>query len=214
MLKPMNDSNDITDTSVSGNSNNNTAADGELFIQQAKDYYSYNILHKITSFFHSSSTTNTNTNNQSYLQDQKPDTANVKERHTKDPFLKRILVVDDEPNVTFTFVVGLKGYYYDGDEKRRFKIYPYNNPIVALSEFKPNFYDLLLTDIYMPGMNGLELYQKIVEVDPNIRVCFMSAAEVNIEALREVYPKVSFGCFIKKPVTIDKLVKRLLAELD
>jgi two-component SAPR family response regulator len=110
--------------------------------------------------------------------------------------------------------VGLKGYYYDGDEKRRFKIYPYNNPIVALSEFKPNFYDLLLTDIYMPGMNGLELYQKIVEVDPNIRVCFMSAAEVNIEALREVYPKVSFGCFIKKPVTIDKLVKRLLAELD
>ena len=51
MLKPMKDSNDITDTSVSGNSNNNTAADGELFIQQAKDYYSYNILYKITSFF-------------------------------------------------------------------------------------------------------------------------------------------------------------------
>ena len=63
----MNDSNDITDTSVSGNSNNNTAADGELFIQQAKDYYSYSILHKITSFFHSSSTTNTNTNQQSII---------------------------------------------------------------------------------------------------------------------------------------------------
>ena len=66
----------------------------------------------------------------------------------------------------------------------------------------------------MPKMNGLELYQKIVEIDPNIRVCFMSAAEVNIEGLREVYTKVSFGCFIKKPVTIDRLVKRLLAELD
>lgn len=66
----------------------------------------------------------------------------------------------------------------------------------------------------MPKMNGLELCQKIVELDPNIRVCFISAAEVNIEALREVYTKVSFGCFIKKPVTIDKLVKRLLAELD
>jgi two-component SAPR family response regulator len=72
----------------------------------------------------------------------------------------------------------------------------------------------LLTDIFMPKMNGLELYQKIVEIDANIRVCFMSAAEVNIEALREVYPKVSFGCFIRKPVTIDKLVKRLLAEFD
>ena len=66
----------------------------------------------------------------------------------------------------------------------------------------------------MPHMNGLELYQKIVDIDPNIRVCFMSAAEVNIEALREVYPNVSFGCFIQKPVTIDKLVQRLLAEVD
>jgi hypothetical protein len=42
----------------------------------------------------------------------------------------------------------------------------------------------------------------------------MSAAEVNIEALREVYPKVSFECFMKKPVEIECLVKRLLAELD
>jgi CheY-like chemotaxis protein len=66
----------------------------------------------------------------------------------------------------------------------------------------------------MPHMNGFELCQKILELDADIRVCFMSAAEVNIEALREVYPKVSFGCFIKKPVTIDELVKRLLAELD
>jgi response regulator RpfG family c-di-GMP phosphodiesterase len=66
----------------------------------------------------------------------------------------------------------------------------------------------------MPHMNGFEMCQKVLELDADIRVCFMSAAEVNIEALREVYPKVSFGCFIKKPVTIDYLVKRLLAELD
>jgi response regulator RpfG family c-di-GMP phosphodiesterase len=64
-------------------------------------------------------------------------------------------------------------------------------------------------------MNGFELCEKILEIDVNIRVCFMSAAEVNIEALREVYPKArSIGCFIKKPVTISHLVKRLLAELD
>lgn len=63
-------------------------------------------------------------------------------------------------------------------------------------------------------MNGFELCEKIVAIDVNIRVCFMSAAEVNIEALREVYPKArSIGCFIKKPVTISHLVKRLLAEL-
>jgi response regulator RpfG family c-di-GMP phosphodiesterase len=66
----------------------------------------------------------------------------------------------------------------------------------------------------MPHMDGFELCQKIIEIDPNIRVCFMSAAEVNIEALREVYPKVSFGCFIKKPVSIEDLVKMLLVQLN
>jgi DNA-binding response OmpR family regulator len=84
----------------------------------------------------------------------------------------------------------------------------------ALSEFKPNFYDLMLVDVYMPDMNGFQLCEKILEVDPNLRVCFMSAAEINLEALREVYSKLSFGCFMKKPVTIEYLVKRLLAELD
>jgi hypothetical protein len=54
-----------------------------------------------------------------------------------------------------------------------------------------------------------------LELDANVKVCFISSAEVNIEALREVYPKArSIGCFIKKPVTIEYLVKRLLAELD
>jgi CheY-like chemotaxis protein len=80
-------------------------------------------------------------------------------------------------------------------------------------DFKPHFYDLMLVDVYMPRMNGLELSQKIVEIDPNIRVCCMSAADVNIDGLREVYPRVSFGCFIKKPVSIEFLVKKLLAEL-
>jgi response regulator RpfG family c-di-GMP phosphodiesterase len=65
----------------------------------------------------------------------------------------------------------------------------------------------------MPNMNGFQLCQKILELDVNIRVCFMSALEIN-EALREVYPNVSFGCFIKKPVTIEYLIKRLSAELD
>ena len=63
-------------------------------------------------------------------------------------------------------------------------------------------------------MNGFELCEKILELDVNIRVCFISAAELNMEALREVYPKVSFGCFMKKPVEVEYLVKRLLAELD
>jgi FixJ family two-component response regulator len=66
----------------------------------------------------------------------------------------------------------------------------------------------------MPDINGFELSQKILELDVNVRVCFISAGEVNIEALREVYPNVSMGCFIKKPGSIEYLVKRLSAELD
>ncbi len=42
----------------------------------------------------------------------------------------------------------------------------------------------------------------------------MSALEINVEALRGVYPKVSFGCFIEKPVSIKYLIERLVAELD
>ena len=100
------------------------------------------------------------------------------------------------------------------ENDKSFKVYVYTDPLEALSNYKPNSFDLLLLDINMPKMNGFELSQKIVEIDPNIRVCFISAAEVNIEALREVYPKVSFGCFIKKPVEIEYLIKRLKAELD
>ena len=83
-----------------------------------------------------------------------------------------------------------------------------------MKEFKPHFYDLLLTDIYMPKMNGLELCEKELELDVNIRVCFMTAFVVNIRALREVYTNVSFGCFIEKPVSIKYLIDRLSSELD
>jgi CheY-like chemotaxis protein len=60
------------------------------------------------------------------------------------------------------------------------------DPLLVVEEFKPHFYDLLLTDIYMPNMNGFELCEKILELDVNIKVCFMSALVVNIHALREV----------------------------
>jgi DNA-binding response OmpR family regulator len=124
---------------------------------------------------------------------------------------KRILVVDDDADITLTFKSALEEYYHDD---KRFEVYTYNNPLVALSEFKPHFYDLLLTDINLPDMNGFQFSQRVLELDVNVRVCFTTAGEVNIEALREVYPNVSMGCFIHKPVTIDYLIKRLSAELD
>jgi CheY-like chemotaxis protein len=54
----------------------------------------------------------------------------------------------------------------------------------------------------MPQMNGFQLCEKILELDINIRIYYMSASRVNIQALRDVYQNVSFGCFIEKPVSI------------
>jgi hypothetical protein len=67
----------------------------------------------------------------------------------------------------------------------------------------------------MPTINGYELVKKIIKLDLNIRVCFMSAGELNYEALREIrHPGNSFGCFIKKPAESEYLVNRVLQELS
>ncbi|HYA84385.1 MAG TPA: response regulator [Candidatus Bathyarchaeia archaeon] len=128
-------------------------------------------------------------------------------------FWKRILIVDDEADVTITFKAVIEDSN-DNDTNKRIEVYTSNNPVLALSEFKPNFYDLLLVDINMPHMNGFELCEKMLAIDINVKVCFMSNGEINREALREIYPAISLGCFLRKPVTIDYLVKRIMSELD
>ena len=126
----------------------------------------------------------------------------------EESFLKRILIVDDDPDITLTFKSALEK---DND---KLEVYTFNDPLLLLSQFKPSFYDLLLLDINMPDMNGFELCTEILKVDINIKICFMSAGEVNHEAVREIYPTISIGCFIKKPVTIGYLLKRIKAELE
>jgi DNA-binding response OmpR family regulator len=134
------------------------------------------------------------------------------EREKLSPFAKRILVIDDDSDITLTFKQVLEAENNNG--KIFFKVYTHNDPLVALSQFKPNFYDLLLIDINMPKMNGFELSTKLLELDVNPRICFMSSGQINQEALREQYPTLSIGCFIRKPITIDELVRRVKAELD
>ncbi len=119
---------------------------------------------------------------------------------------KVILIVDDDPDMTSIFSLSLQ------DEG--FEVYAYNDPLDAISEFRPNFYDLLLVDINMPKINGVELSRQLLELDSNVKICFITAGEANIEVLRELYPARDIGCFIRKPVTIDQLVKRVKAELE
>jgi CheY-like chemotaxis protein len=197
---------------------------------RAKNHYTLpNVDNGISSFYHSYSNNGDRLRNQQYLsksspslidpnypQNQGSNLVSITETEAKvspkPPFIKRILLVDDDPDVTLTFKAGLDGYNYN--DKKRFEVYTYNDPLLVLKEFKPHYYDLLLTDIYMPKINGFELCEKILELDVNIRVCFMSALEVNIRALREVYRNVNLGCFIEKPVSIKYLIERLATELD
>ncbi|MFZ0557276.1 MAG: response regulator [Nitrososphaeraceae archaeon] len=120
---------------------------------------------------------------------------------------KRILVIDDNPDIVFTLRVGL-------ESDPIMQVFGFDNPVTALVEFKPNFYDLLLIDVNMPLMDGFQLAQNLVRRDLNVKVCFMTAGEINMNATREVHPLKSIGCFIKKPIASEQLLRRIRAELE
>jgi DNA-binding response OmpR family regulator len=121
-------------------------------------------------------------------------------------FSKVVLIVDDDPDMTSIFSLGLQ------DEG--FEVYTFNDPLEVLSQFRPNFYDLMLIDISMPKMIGIDLSRQLLGLDSNVKICFITAGEANIEVLRELYPTRSIGCFIRKPITIDQLVRRVKVELE
>ena len=127
---------------------------------------------------------------------------------------KTILVVDDDQNTTLAVKSGLENENSHTTNRISYLVHTYNFPTLALSEFKPNFYDLLLIDVEMPNMNGFEFSTKILEIDADPMICFMSAADVNYEALREIYPFVNFGCFVKKPILLEHLIRRVRDELE
>jgi two-component SAPR family response regulator len=151
-------------------------------------------------------------NNISLFQDVQQQEQLKKEKLS--PNVKRILLVDDDPDITLTFKKGLEEENETSGNKVVLQVFSYNNPLLALSQFRPNFYDLLLIDINMPKMNGIDLSIKILELDNNVKICFITAGDANIEVLRELYPTRSIGCYIKKPVTIENLVRRIKSELE
>ncbi|HEU4446196.1 MAG TPA: response regulator, partial [Nitrososphaeraceae archaeon] len=86
-------------------------------------------------------------------------------------------------------------------ETNEFVVDSYTDPTLALSNFKPGLYDLLLLDIKMPKMNGLDLYQKMKEIDSNVKICFLTASELFYEEYRrlDAYPSLGKAYFIQKP---------------
>ena len=120
---------------------------------------------------------------------------------------RRILAVDDEPDITLTVKAGLEA-------SGLFEVDTFNDPELALSSFRPGLYDLALLDMRMPKMYGHELYDEMKKIDDRLKVCFMTATYQNYEALRAAFPTTEIECYIQKPVEIKDLVRRMHAELQ
>ncbi len=125
---------------------------------------------------------------------------------------EKILIVDDEPDMLKLVNKIIK-------EKTQFETVSTNNPVEALDLVKKGGFDLVITDLKMPGLDGIELLEAIREFDENMPVIFITAygtAQSAIEAIQ----KGGFD-FITKPFrkeqilfTINKAMKMVRLERE
>jgi two-component system, OmpR family, response regulator ChvI len=135
---------------------------------------------------------------------------NVEKEKKEEGVKKRILIVDDEVDITLSFSLAL-------EDSGLFEVETSNDPLVTLSNYRPNYYDLLLLDIRMPAMNGFELYDQIKKLDNKVKVCFISSFDVDYTALGEQFPSLERSSLIpkniiRKPIEVS-LLKKIELEL-
>jgi two-component system, OmpR family, response regulator ChvI len=117
---------------------------------------------------------------------------------------KRVLLVDDEPDLNLTLKITL--------EENGLKVNSFTDPLSALENYKEEagMYDLLILDMKMPQMNGFELYRQIRKIDDKVKVCFLTAGEMDYEQFgKELFPALENNCYIQKPIENETLIKRL-----
>ena len=120
-----------------------------------------------------------------------------------------IMVVDDTEDILTAIKNGL--------EKRDFKVDTFNSAESALEAFErhpPDYYNLVLTDIRLPKMNGFALYLYLKEKNPSMKILFMTAFEIQLEEFRDIVPGLEIDDIIKKPFIIDDLVMRIKHNLE
>jgi len=120
--------------------------------------------------------------------------------------MKKILVVDDEPDVTLSFRTILEG--------KGFEVDTYNNPIGALKEFKSGLYAMAILDIRMPNLDGFQLNDELKKIDNKLKVIFITAYDINYEIVREIYPELKLDAFIRKPVDSSLLIRIVSEEIE
>ncbi len=119
------------------------------------------------------------------------------------------MILYDEFDLTVTYRIGL--------ESMGFKVDAYNDPMEALSNFIPDYYDLLLLDICMPKMNGWEFYNHIKYIDPGVNVYFITAYDLDNEILEQInrsFSEKSSDYIIRKPIEISKLGQQINKKID
>lgn len=117
----------------------------------------------------------------------------------------KILLVDNEVDIAYTLSSVLQDNGFESDA--------FTDPVLALTSYKANFYDLIILDIKMPVMDGFELCRKIREIDPKVKICFLTASEMFYEEYREARSKVSDKIgeelFIQKPMKNETLMRKI-----
>ena len=120
---------------------------------------------------------------------------------------KRIILVDDEKDVLFTYKTFLKDHDYD--------VTAFTDPSLAMNYIRNirNFKDLLvILDIRMKNLNGFQLHQQIKSIDPTIKVLFVTALDI-LDEFSTIIPGISKEYIMKKPVDrklFTNTVKKLL----
>lgn len=120
------------------------------------------------------------------------------------------MVVDDERDILSIVKRGL-------ESKNRFQVETFIDAESALESLKENsgdYYDLVLTDIRMPKINGFELYRRIKENNPHMKIVFITAFEINKDEFSKVIPSVDVIDFISKPVSMSTLITKLNSILN
>jgi CheY-like chemotaxis protein len=133
------------------------------------------------------------------------DNDNNNNNDNKDKPLARLIVVDDDPDLAQIFTVGLlmNGFLVDA----------FTNPEEALQNLQSNskdYYSLVLSDIRMPKMSGIQLARKVKEINPSIKVVLMTAYEVKDNKFSKVSPPIQVDGFIQKPTSITDLTNKIL----
>jgi two-component SAPR family response regulator len=85
----------------------------------------------------------------------------------------------------------------------------FSDPLLALKEFTYNHsdYQLILTDLRMPAMSGIEFAKKAKEIDPDVKLMVMTAFELSSYELSHDLPFVKIEDLLKKPISMSSICK-------